>query len=82
MIKRKAAKTHGKLKLSEYFKELKDGDKVAIVREHSMEPKFPERIQGKCGIVIGRKGNAYIVKINDGNAEKVHILKPIHLIRV
>ncbi|MEK6885673.1 MAG: 50S ribosomal protein L21e [Nanoarchaeota archaeon] len=82
MIKRKAAKTHGKLKLSQYFKELKDGDKVAIVREHSMEPKFPVRIQGKCGVVIGQKGAAYLVRINEGNAEKVHILKPIHLIRI
>jgi len=82
MIKRKAAKTHGKLKLSQYFKELKDGDKVAIVREHSMNPNFPERIQGKCGIVIGQRGDAYLIRIKDGNAEKVHILKPIHLIRV
>ncbi len=82
MIKRKAAKSHGKLKLSQYFKELKDGDKVAIVREHSEEPKFPIRIQGKCGVVIGKKGNAYLIRIKDGNAEKIHILKPIHLIRV
>ncbi len=81
MIKRKNAKTHGKLKLSQYFQELKEGDKVAIVREQSEEPKFPERIQGKNGIVIGRRGNACIIKIKDGNAEKIHIIKPIHLLK-
>lgn len=82
MIKRKNAKTHGKLKLSQYFQELKDGDKVAIVREQSLNPNFPERIQGKSGIVIGQRGDAYLIRIKDGNAEKVHILKPMHLLKL
>jgi len=79
MLKRKSARTHGKLPLSRYFQEFADGDRVAIVREHSENPKFPKRIQGISGVVEGRRGAAYIVKIKEGNKEKIHIIKPVHL---
>ena len=79
MIKRKNVKLHGKLQLSKYFQEFKNGDKVAIIREHSLNPGFPFRIQGKTGVIEGARGRAYIVKINDGNAKRIHIIMPAHL---
>ncbi|MDP1729526.1 MAG: 50S ribosomal protein L21e [archaeon] len=82
MINRKNAKMRGKIRLSQYFQELKEGDKVAIIREQSAEPKFPIRIQGKNGIVIGHKGSACILKVKEGNAEKIHIIKPVHLLKL
>jgi len=79
MILRKNIKTRGKVRLSQYFQELKDGEKVAIVREQSSEPKFPVRIQGKSGVIAGKKGESYIVKLMDGNELKTYVIKPIHL---
>jgi len=79
MIIRKNIKTRGKVRLSQYFQELKDGEKVAIIREQSSEPKFPIRIQGKTGVIAGKKGAAYIIKLMDGNELKTYVIKPIHL---
>jgi ribosomal protein L21E len=79
MIKRKKAKTHGKLSLSQYFKEFKEGDRIAVVREHSLNPAFPKRIQGKSGVVAGKKGGACVVQIFDGNELKTYVIKPMHL---
>jgi ribosomal protein L21E len=79
MIVGKNIKSRGKIKLSQYFQELKEGEKVAIVRDPASEPKFPERIQGKSGLVAGKKGESIIVKIMDGNELKTYIIKPIHL---
>jgi len=82
MIKRKKVRTRGKLSLSRYFQEFKKGDSVAIVREHSQNPTFPHRIQGITGVIEGKRGKAYIVKIKEGNKEKIHIMKPIHLKKI
>ncbi len=79
MLKRKNRRECGKLSLSKYFQEFDEGDRVAIVREHSEHPKFPERIQGLSGMIIGKRGYAYIVKIKEGGKEKVHIIQPVHL---
>lgn len=79
MLKRKNIKERGKIKFSEYFKEFKIGDRVAIVREHSFQPKFPVRIQGLVGIVQGLRGRAYLIMIKEGGVEKIHIIKPVHL---
>lgn len=79
MIKRKTVKEHGKLSLSKYFQEFKDGDKVAIIRDQALNPGFPHRIQGRTGVVIGSRGQAYVIKLNEGNMVKVHIIRPSHL---
>ena len=79
MIKRKTVKEKGKLSLSKYFQEFKVGDKVAIIRDQALNPGFPERIQGRTGTVIGTRGKAHLIKLNEGNAVKVHIIRPLHL---
>lgn len=79
MLKRKKLRTHGKLSLNLYLQEFKDGQRVAIVREHSEMPRFPERIQGLTGVIAGKRGRAYIVKLMEGNKEKTHIIRPVHL---
>lgn len=82
MIKKKSVKSRGKLKLSQYFQEFTKGETVAIVRELSAEPKFPIRIQGRCGIVTGMKGNSYTVDVKDHGTLKTYVLKPVHLKRI
>ena len=82
MIKRKQMKTRGKLSLSNYFQEFKNGDRVSVVREHAVQPKFPTTIQGRSGVINGKRGSSYIVKIKDLNKEKIYIIHPIHLRRL
>jgi large subunit ribosomal protein L21e len=79
MSRQKNIRQRGKIRLSEYFKELKEGDKVALVRELSEKTNFHKRLQGKTGRVYGKRGNSYIIQIMDGNKEKRIIIKPIHL---
>lgn len=79
MLKRKSKREHGKVKLSKYFQEFKKGERVAVKRELSVQPKFPKQIQGRSGVVSGRRGNSYLVKIKDINKEKLYIIHPVHL---
>ena len=79
MLKRKKQREHGKIKLSRWFQEFKKGDRVAVVRELAVNPKFPKRLQGKSGVIDGKRGSSYIVKINDLNKEKTYIIHPVHL---
>ncbi|MEK6860258.1 MAG: 50S ribosomal protein L21e [Nanoarchaeota archaeon] len=79
MIKRKQLRTHGKIKLSHYFQEFEKGDKVTVIRELAVQPKFPKQIQGRTGNVISKKGNSYVVMIKDLNKEKQYIIHPVHL---
>jgi len=79
MSKRKKVRTRGKLQLSRYFQELKEGDRVSIARESSVKSSFPERLQGRTGLVVDKRGKAYIIKVKDQNKEKKFIIEPIHL---
>ena len=79
MIKRKSQREHGKIRFSRYFQSFKNDDRVAVVRELSVQPKFPASLQGRSGIIIGKRGESYIIKINDLNLEKIYIIHPVHL---
>ncbi len=79
MLKRKKQREHGKIKLSKYFQKFEKGSRVAVVRELAVQPKFPKKLQGRSGVVQGKRGNSYIVKIKDLNKEKIYIIHPVHL---
>ena len=82
MLKRKSVREHGKIKLSNYFQKFNEGDRVAVKRELSMQPKFPKSLQGRSGVIRSKKGNSYIVKINDLKKEKTYVIHPVHLKRL
>ncbi|MBI2630474.1 50S ribosomal protein L21e [Candidatus Pacearchaeota archaeon] len=82
MSKGKKPHEKGKLKLSRMFQELKKGNKVGINRELAVPGSFPKRIEGRTGIVEGKRGRFYIIKINDFNQEKKFIIDPIHLKKI
>ena len=82
MVRTKKMREKGKVKLSRYFQELKIGDKVSIIREASQKASFPERMQGRTGVIEEKRGKAYIVKLNDYNQEKRFIIQAIHLKKV
>ena len=82
MVKRKKIRTRGKIQLSRYFQSFKEGDNVSVVKDVSIDSNFPERMQGRTGIVVEKRGRAYVVKIMDHNKEKKFIIEPIHLKKI
>ena len=79
---RKRIRTRGKLQLSRYFQKLKEGDRVGVVKEMSLERGFPERLQGRTGVIESKRGRSYVINIKDQEKEKKFIIKPIHLKRM
>lgn len=75
----KNSRDRGKLKLSLMFQKLEVGDRVAIIKDLGEKGGFPKRIQGRTGLITGRRGNAYILNVKEFDAEKTYIIKPIHL---
>ena len=82
MVRKKKIRRKGKLQLSRYFQELNEGDSVAVVVETSVHSKFPNRIQGKTGLVKEKRGGSYMIKIKDQEKEKNFLIAPIHLKKI
>jgi len=82
MIKRKTLKNKGKIKLSRYFQDFEKGDSVAVISELALQPRFPSKLQGRIGVVEGKRGNSYIIRMKDLNKEKTYIIHPVHLMRI
>ena len=78
----KKIRTKGKLQLSKYFQELKNGDFASVIREPAIRASFPKRLQGRTGIIEEKRGKAYIIKIKDQSKEKKFLIAPIHLRKV
>ena len=79
MVNRKSIRTRGKLQLSKYFQELDDGAKVAVTINKSVSFSFPKRLQGRTGVVVGKRGKSYVVEVKDVEKVKKFIIAPIHL---
>ena len=82
MTKRKPIRSRGKIPLSRYFQNLKEGDSVAVIKESSVHSTFPTRLQGRTGKVVMKRGRSYVVEIKDQNKPKTFIIEPVHLKKV
>ena len=82
MVHKKSVRSRGKLQLSKYFQEFKDGESVAVIREVSVNSNFPKRLQGRTGKIEGKRGKIYMVKIKDQEKEKRFLIEPIHLKKI
>ncbi|MEK6908457.1 MAG: 50S ribosomal protein L21e [Nanoarchaeota archaeon] len=83
MLTNKNIRSRGKISFTKYFQEFSEGDSVAVVRDLAVQsPGFPRRIQGRTGVVIGKRGEAYIVSIKDFTRPKTYIVKPVHLKKI
>ena len=69
-----------KLPINRFFSEFKEGDRVHIKIDPSS--KFQTaKFHGKTGIVLGKRGRCYIIKVRNGKSYKTIFLKPEHLVR-
>ena len=56
------------------------GEKVHVVCEPSTLKGMPHRrFHGKTGTIIGQRGRAWLLEVNDGNSTKMVIARPQHL---
>jgi len=79
-VLRKSPRERGKLGLSRTLQTFQEGDRVAIDIDPSFHHGMPHRrYQGKVGIVVGRRGRAYILKIPQRKTYKTIIALPEHL---
>ena len=76
----KDVRSKGKVSISKILQTFEIGQKVQLVAEPAIQKGlyFP-RFHGKHGIVIGKRGNAYLVEIKDFNKKKTIIVAPVHL---
>jgi len=75
----KKIRAKGKLKLSSYFKNIEDGERVAVVDERGVRMSFPARLRGMSGKVKCSRGKFKEVEIKDGDKLKTFIIHPVHL---
>ncbi len=70
----------GKVSLSRYFQEYKEGDKVNLrINGNVQKGRFFPRFHGMTGTIADKKGSCYGVVIKDGNKQKTVYVHPIHL---
>lgn len=66
--------------MSRLMYEYKEGDLVAIdICPNYISTAPHRRYQGKVGVVVGRRGRAYLVKIKVGGKEKLIITTKDHI---
>ena len=76
----KGIRQKGKISIRRFFQKLDDGDRVYLVGEPAYQKGFYHpRFHGKAGIISGKQGTNYFVKIKDGNKMKKLIVHPLHL---
>ena len=73
----------GKLPVTRHFAKFNDKEKVVLKRVASVQKGiYHMRFHGKVGVISGKQGICYKVKIRDGLKQKTLIVHPTHLKRM
>lgn len=79
----KDVRRKGKISLTRYFQEFKDGDRVGFAAEPAVQTGvYPRRYHGNAGLVVGKRGTCYIVQVKERKMMKSFIVHPVHLKRL
>lgn len=79
---KKNQKTKGKISVTRFFQEFKEGEKAILKAEPAYQRgMYPLKFHGATGTITGRKGNCYELGIKDGKA-KTLVVHPVHLKRI
>ncbi len=80
---RKTPRTKGKIRLNRYMQEFKVNEKVILNAEPAYQKAmYHPRFHGKIGIITGKQGSCYLVKIKDGGKNKDLIVHPLHIKKI
>ena len=78
----KTVRTKGMSSIMRAIQEFEIRSHVHIITDPSIHKGMPHpRFHGKTGEVVGKRGRAFILMVNDGNARKTVIALPEHLAR-
>jgi len=73
----------GLTKITKSLQKFEEGDRTIIKIDPSIHKGMPHRrFQGHLGVVQGRRGDAYVLKVYDGNMAKTIVARPEHLMKV
>jgi large subunit ribosomal protein L21e len=79
-VMRKRAREPSLPPITKSLQQFADHDRVAIAIDPSIHKGMPHRkFQGLTGEVIGKQGEAYLLKIRNGGKEKKILIRPEHL---
>ena len=77
---RKEIRNRGKIGLTDYFQLFNIGEMVYLNAEPAIQKgMYYPRFMGKSGIIKGKRGQCYEIKINDLGKQKTLIVHPVHL---
>ncbi|MBW3018805.1 50S ribosomal protein L21e [Candidatus Woesearchaeota archaeon] len=77
---KKDLRDKGKISLTKYFTEYKVGEIAVLKAEPAVQKGlYHQRFHGKSGMIVGKKGTNYELKIKDGGKEKLLYVHPVHL---
>lgn len=82
MLSHKRTRDKGKIPFTKFFQQFKEGDSVAVVKELSVTFPYSNRLQGRTGKVLAKRGAHYYVEIKDINMPKRYVIHPVHLKRI
>jgi large subunit ribosomal protein L21e len=79
--RRKFKKAHrAKFTVERYLMEFQPKQRVVIDVDPSSAKNMPHyRYKGKVGVVVRKRGQAYVINVKLGNKDKTLMLRPEHL---
>jgi len=79
-VMKKDIREKGMPSASKVLQEFNKGEKVIIKIDSAVVKGMPyKRFQGREGLVLGKQGKCFVIRIKDGNMEKTVLANPVHL---
>jgi len=76
----KKARMRGKVTLTKMLQTFDIGERVIIKHEPAIHKGMPHpRYKNKVGVIIGKQGKVYKIKISDNGKVKCLLAHPVHL---
>ena len=76
-------RTRGKVPVTKTLRVFTPGERVTVKIEPRIHKGMPHAaFQGMTGEITGKQGNAYVLRIFDGEKEKTLIVRPEHIVKV
>ena len=80
---KKPMASRAKISIRSYMQSFKDGDRIQLLAEPAIRKgMYHLNFHGKHGIIAGKQGKSYKVKIMDGKLTKIVIVHPVHMKKV
>ncbi len=77
---RKNIRTRGKISITRYLHEFKIGDRVLLDAEPAIQKgMYHPRYHSLAGLVVGKRGKGYQIRINDNGRDKEIFVIAVHL---